>query len=245
LKIAVMQPTFNPWMGYFDLINSVDLFVFLDTVQLAKRSWQTRNRLKINDREHIISIPIKKEVGRDKTRLINAKIANRDWAQKSIKSIEMSYKKANYFNSVFSFVKDLLLDDATFLSTYNSGIIKRVCSAIGISTEFIYSSQLGKLSGSKDRLLFNICKKVEADTYVSPRGSLSYLAENNAGEYFLKENIALYYHNYEHPIYPQVGKIFLPYMGIVDLLLNVGIESAKEVIVSGHKDEIFYKDLRL
>ena len=61
MKLAIMQPTFNPWLGYFDLIDSVDKFIFLDTVQLSQQSWQTRNKLKVQDKEFLFSIPIKKK----------------------------------------------------------------------------------------------------------------------------------------------------------------------------------------
>ena len=60
MKLAIMQPTFNPWLGYFDLIDSVDKFIFLDTVQLSQQSWQTRNKLKVQEKEFMFSIPIQK-----------------------------------------------------------------------------------------------------------------------------------------------------------------------------------------
>jgi len=245
LTVAIMQPTFNPWLGYFDLIESVDLFVFLDTVQLARRSWQTRNRMKISGNEHMISIPVQKEHSRDEMTLNSAKISGFNWAEKALKSIEMSYRKAAYFNSVFPVLKELLLNKQDILSYYNSLIIKEICAQIEIDTKFVNASELGVLSGSKDRLLFDICKRVGAERYLSPQGSLGYLSQSKAGEYFQKENIALYYHDYEHPVYPQVGGGFIPYMGVFDLLLNSGFDKARNVIFSGHKEEIFYKDIQL
>ncbi len=75
MKLAIMQPTFNPWLGYFDLIDYVDEFVFLDTVQLARRSWQVRNKLKVNNKEYMFSLPIKKEKSRDETILKDTRIS--------------------------------------------------------------------------------------------------------------------------------------------------------------------------
>ena len=90
-----MQPTFNPWIGYFDLIDYVDKFIFLDDVQLVKRSWQVRNKLKVNNKEYMFSIPVKKLNTRDETVLKDAEISyeNFDFRDKLKDLILRNYKK--------------------------------------------------------------------------------------------------------------------------------------------------------
>jgi hypothetical protein len=95
---AIMQPTFFPWIGYFDLIDQVESFVFYDDVQLVKRSWQVRNRIKSANGELFLTIPIKKNKTRDELLISEAEIAyDENWQSKHLKSIESAYKKADHF----------------------------------------------------------------------------------------------------------------------------------------------------
>ncbi len=238
-----MQPTFNPWIGYFDLINSVDTFVFLDSVQLEKRSWQTRNKIKLNNSEFIISIPIMRTASRNETSLNKAFLNDNGWHVKALKTIHHAYLKSKYFTEVFPFVENLLNENKyKSLSEYNTNIIKEISLKIGINSKFIFSSNLKNQEGSKDDLLLSICKELDASEYISPQGSSSYLQKNNSGEKYKKSLIKLYYSHYTHPFYNQIGKEFLSYMGIFDLIFNEGFDNALEIIVSGHKNNIYYKD---
>ena len=116
-------------IGYFDLINTADLFVFMDNVQLAKRSWQVRNRIKSSQGELFLSIPIKKLKSRDETNICDAVIDDSSgWRDKHTRSIELAYRNAPFFSDVYLFLKtnrriDLLLSSA-FLPFQVS---KRVC----------------------------------------------------------------------------------------------------------------------
>ena len=99
MKVAIMQPTFNPWLGYFDLIDYVDTFIFLDTVQLNQQSWQTRNKIKVQNKELMIPIPTIKNKNKNKKDLIikDTLIDFRkfDFRKKLLKTIELNYKKVN------------------------------------------------------------------------------------------------------------------------------------------------------
>ncbi|WP_395167158.1 WbqC family protein [Francisella salimarina] len=244
MKLAIMQPTFNPWVGYFDLINSVDIFVFLDNVQLEKRSWQVRNKVKSNDdKEIFISIPIKKIEHRDNTLINTAVINGYDWAKKALKTIKHNYSKSKYFKEVYPFIEKLILNKENYiLSDYNINIIKSVSDKLAIKTSFIRASSINNLEGAKDKLLLSICKSLNASTYISPKGSSVYLQKNNAGEKYKMNRVGLYYSDYVHPRYSQVGRDFIEYLGIFDLLFNEGFENAKSIISSGHREYIYYKD---
>jgi len=240
-----MQPTYNPWLGYFDLMDKVDIFVYLDNVQLVKRSWQVRNRIKTPQGELFLTIPIRKLKSREET-LIKDAVINDDesWRQKHLKSIELNYRKAKFFDSVFPFVKNLILNDFQFLGDFNINLIEKIKKAIGINTLTIRSSEISSVKGKKDELLANICKLLNADIYISPQGSAVYIEKETPGGAFVKRGIELYYHNYEHPVYNQLHGEFLPYMGIIDLLFNEGFENALDIIKEGRRKDFHYKEFR-
>lgn len=240
---AIMQPTFMPWVGYFDLIDSVDKFVFLDDVQLTKRSWQVRNRIKTVQGELYITLPIKKSKHRNEEMINSAKISNFEWVGKTLKTIQANYKKSSCFGEVYPFIEVLLNSKKEMLSDFNSYIILEISKKIGIQTEFLHSSILSS-EGIKDELLSNICLEIGADMYLSPQGSAIYIEEKNAGGAFSKQNIELYYHDYNPISYPQLHGDFIPYMGIFDLLLNVGFEDALNMIRSGRKEKIYFKNYK-
>jgi len=242
---AIMQPTYNPWLGYFDLIDKVDVFVFLDVVQLTKRSWQVRNRIKTPKGELLLSIPVKKTASR-KDLLIKDTLINDDfpWREKHINSIRYNYSRAEHFDEVFPVIRDLILQNTNLLADFNIQIIKSIAERIGIRTEFIRASQLGKLTGKKDELLKNICLLINCDVYISPPGSAEYIESKAPGGEIAKASVELYYHNYKHPIYRQLYGDFIPYMGIFDLLLNEGFDNALNIIKSGRQQDIYYLDYR-
>ena len=242
--VAIMQPTYNPWLGYFDLIDKVDVFVFLDNVQLEKCSWQVRNKIKSSQGEIFLSIPVRRPKGLH-TSILEALLDDtHDWRRKHLRSIYINYRKAHYFNDVFPFVKDLILNNIKYLADFNINFIEEIKKVIGINTPTIRSSSLTGVEGKKDNLVANICKLLNADTYISPPGAAIYIEKDVPGGAFAKNGIELYYHNYEHPVYNQLYGEFLPYMGIIDLLFNEGFENALDIIKEGRRKDFHYKEFR-
>lgn len=242
---AIMQPTYLPWLGYFDLMDQVDFFVFLDSVQMTRRSWQVRNRILTHNGELFLTIPVK-DGSRSETYLNNALIADDvKWRGKHLQTIEMSYKKRPYFHEVFEFIYPLINEGSTILGDLNIVIIESIAKRIGITTELKKSSDLNDLQGQKEERLIEICKQIGCRTYVSPQGSSAYIESEREGGLFLENGINLFYMNYEHPVYEQYSrKDFVPFMGIIDLLFNVGFDGSLEVIRSGHKSPLTYKEFR-
>lgn len=229
-----MQPTFNPWIGYFELINSVDTFIFLDTVQLNQQSWQTRNKVKAQNKELMVSIPIKKSKNKSELTINEAHIdfSKFDFRKKLMKTLEQNYIKSKYFDEVHDFVKELVLFDTQSLSEYNINMITRISKKLNIETEFIILSQTDYMSHkNKSDLVLDICKYFGADEYYSPIGSKEYL-EKSLDDFNL-ENIQITYQNYSHPKYNQRGVNFIPYIGILDLLFNEGMSASLDIINSG------------
>jgi hypothetical protein len=229
-----MQPTFNPWIGYFDLIDYVDLFVFLDTVQLNQQSWQTRNKIKINGTESIFSIPIAKTKHKQELLIKDATIDTRkfDFRKKLKKSIFLEYKKAKYFATSYPLLEEMINYQTESLSKYNINIITAIAKKMGIETEIVTTSQLEKISeATKEDLVLDICEYFNAKQYVSPIGAKEYLEHGR--KKFDKKNIEILYQIYHHPAYNQLGDTFIPYIGIFDLILNEGFERSMETIRSG------------
>lgn len=232
MKGAIMQPTYLPWLGYFAMIDDVELFIFLDDVQLEKRSWQVRNRIKECDgKELMLSIPLH-TLGRDVTRICDAQFADSKWYIKHLASIRQCYRKSKYYNEIFPFIEDIYRRDYRCLSDFNICFITTICEYLQIKTPLKKSSDFKNILGSKDELLVNICNACGIDRYLSAKGSAIYIENKEIGGAFSKTRIQLEYQNYRHPQYKQLGNEFMPYMGIIDLLFNEG-EHSLSIIRSG------------
>lgn len=240
-----MQPTYMPWIGYFSMIDKVDTFVFLDDVQLVQRSWQVRNKIKSNDKELMLTIPLMKDRSREDM-FINNTSYNRqeNWKEKHLKAIKHSYAKARYFDEVYSFIQGLYASEQPSVAHFNMNIIINICNKLGITTNIMTSSDLDKKEGKKDVLLANICEALHADCYLSAQGSAEYIEAKSPGGEFARRNIELYYHMYHHPTYTQLGQTFIPYIGIFDILFNEGFQHSLEIIKSGNMPDLHYLDYR-
>jgi len=177
-KLGIMQATFNPWIGYFDLIDYVDEFIFLDTIQLNQQSWQTRNKIKINNKEHMISLPIIKNISKEDLLIKDALLDFRkfDFRKKLIKTLDQNYSKAKFFNEVNEFIKSIVLFNTNNLQEYNINLITNISKKLNINTKTRILSQTNFLNSSKkDKLVLEICKHFNCTKYISPIGSKEYL----------------------------------------------------------------------
>ncbi|WP_274521014.1 WbqC family protein [Neobacillus niacini] len=234
-----------PWIGYFSMIDKVDVFVFLDDVQLVKRSWQVRNKIKSNGKELLLTIPIVKDKKRNDMLIQNSSYCKKEnWKEKHLKSINHSYSKAKCYYEVYPFIEKIYWKNHASIAQFNIDIIKRICEKIGITSRLIVSSNINKNKGKKDELLANICESINVRRFLSAQGAVPYIEENNPGGEFTERKIELYYHMYNHPIYPQLGNDFISHMGIFDLLFNTGFDHALEIIRSGNEKDLFYLDYR-
>jgi len=230
---VIMQPTYLPWIGYFDLIDQADTFVFLDSVQFDKRSWQQRNRIKTYNGELFLTVPVKTK-GRRNQKISEVEIdCTQDFPKKHLRTIEHNYSKAEYFAYYWDELNSLLKQDYRYLVELNIALTKWFKRMLGIHAELVRSSMLD-VKGRKVQLLVEICNSVGAKRYLSPIGSRKYIEKTNL---FEKQGIELYYQNYSHPEYIQLFKGFIPYMSILDLLLNEGKISLK-ILRSGRKENI-------
>jgi len=224
--VSISQPTFFPWIGYFNIIKNSDIFIFLDNVKFEKRSWQMRNRLKLvqDDNEESVWINIPTKIINSKTIINDVKIDNtQNWKRKHLQSFKVNYGES--FKNL-KFLREMYEQEWENLVDFNIDFITNCCKFLEIKTKIFRASEQ-KVEGTKSKLLVNICKKFSATKYLSTIGAKDYL-ENDKGLFF-KENIEIKYHEYSQPKYKQNGKKFLEKLSILDLLFNEG-ENSKNFI---------------
>jgi hypothetical protein len=226
MKVAIMQPTFLPWLGYFSLINSVDKFVFLDIVQFENRSWQQRNRILNNNQVQWVTVPVSLPTGQA-TKIKEVKINHEHYsASKIIKTLEHAYSKAEWTKFTLENVGPRLKNAGNSLSELNMELVVQLSPLLGIETEFVYAGEL-EVTGEKADLLLDICQKIGATTYISPVGSRVYLDDFNG---FNESQIQVEYQEYTHPAYKQLSTSFVSHLSIVDALCNIGIKETASLI---------------
>jgi hypothetical protein len=225
--VVVMQPTYLPWLGYFDLIDQSDLFVFLDSVQFEKQSWQQRNRIKTSQGPLWLTVPVYQNLSQN---ISDVCINNKErWKNKHWMSLKMNYIRSRFWTEYSAILKKVYTQDWNLLLDLNIHLIEVICQIIGIRYNFIRTSQIKEISGKKSDLLISTCKALNADVYLSPQGSRAYLQSDKK---FKDHGISLKFHQYKHPIYPQLYGEFIPYLSLIDLVMNTG-NDALDFIVSG------------
>lgn len=244
MRCAIVQPTYLPWMGYFDLIDQVECFVFLDHVQMVKRSWDTRNRIRTSNGIVWLTVPVLSTTHRDARTFTNAPTDDaQPWRRKHRRSIELAYKHAPCFESVFQEVASALESEVRCLADLNIAIIQRLCVGLSIRSRFLRSSTLEGVAGTRDPLLVSICRAVGADAYLSPIGAATYIERRNPAGAFRGSGIDLSYAQYEHPVYAQHHPGFVSHLSVVDLLMNHGWEKGRQLLLSGRRSPVSSSEL--
>lgn len=228
LKSVIIQPTFIPWLGYFDLIDQSDICVYLDHVQFDYRSWQHKNKIKdASQKELLLTVPVKN--GETKQKLKDVLIQNdTNYTRKHINSIFFNYKKCKYFEEIFPEIKKILNKKHTHLTQLNYNLINYFCKYLKINSKFIKSSTLNT-SKNKDELILEILGIIDSSNYYSPAGSVDYLKKNKK---FNEKKINVFFQEYECKKYNQLHGDFIDHLSILDLIMNEGPKS-KQIILSG------------
>lgn len=218
MRIAIHQPQYIPWLGYFDKMDSSDVFVILDDVQYKKNEWQNRNKIRNAESWQWLTVPVKYEFGQamDQVKLEEGS----GWRAKHLKSIELNYSRAPHYKEHQPFFADLYGKETRTIADVNTLFIEYLKTALGINAKLVRSSELNIRTASTRRLV-DICKALGGDTYLSGAGGAEYLDETM----FSSSGIALEYQDYKHPVYKQVFEGFEPYMSVIDLLFCEGDNS--------------------
>jgi hypothetical protein len=233
-RAAILQSAYIPWRGYFDLISSVDEFIFYDDVQISKGDWRNRNIIRTNNGNKWLTIPIPKK-NRIHMNICDIHCSNDSWRKDHINKINDSYCKSPYYQDIIDVINPLYYMEETRLSSINEKFIRRICEYLGISTRISWSSEYEASAGKSQRLA-DLCRAVDADVYVSGPAAKDYLDI----DLFRKAGIEVEWFSYESlKPYPQLHGSFEGMVSIVDLLFNVGprsnmyIPSCEKLLGSG------------
>ena len=229
MKIAIMQPYFFPYIGYFQLINAVDKFVFYDDVNFIKHGWINRNNILVNNQKHLFSLPIKKISSFKKINetKINENIFNKEKV-KLLKTIDQSYKKAPNFYEIKSIITSVFNIESNYISEFAKKSIVEILKFLEIETKIVLSSSIyknDKLSAT-DRLI-DVCKKEKAETYINPIGGKELYSKMN----FKKQGIKLCFLKSYDTIYKQYDKPFISGLSIIDVLMFNSKEDVKNLLL--------------
>jgi hypothetical protein len=216
MRIAIMQPYFFPYIGYFQLINSVDEFIIYDNIEYAKKGWINRNRILVNGNDMYITLPLKK--GSDYAHVRERELSD-DWGvekKKMLNRIKESYRKAPQFLTVFPIMEQILLFEETNLFRFILNSIKVINEYLGINTPITISSSVEidhtLKAGEKVKAL---CKALNGKTYINPIGGLELYSK----EEFTNEGIELQFLKTDNIVYTQLKNEFVPFLSIIDVMM--------------------------
>jgi hypothetical protein len=222
ITVAISQPTFLPWLGYFNLIASADVFVLLDTVQFEKQSWQSRNRVRTTQGDvQWLSVPVSNQPLSTPIQTIHIAPSPPGWRRKQLKTLEQHLRRTPFFEETETLYKTVLGESAThtFLADLNIEFIQATSQMLGIDTHLVRCSDL-PVDGKRADFLLNICQHFGATTYLSNAGSAVYLEASRSD--FSAAGVNILYQDWPHPEYSQNGPGFVSHLSCVDAIACMG-----------------------
>lgn len=222
-----MQPYFLPYVGYWQLMASVDMFVVYDNIEYTKKGWINRNRFLLNGKDEVFSIPLKK--GSDFLYVNQRRVGDcflQD-KEKLLRRWQAAYRKAPYFESVFPIMEEILGSEERNLFEFIFNSLQIIRHVLGIKSRLIISSQVDvdhALKG-QDKVLA-LCEALNATEYVNPIGGLDLYGRAA----FAERGVALYFQKARSIEYSQMGNSFVPNLSILDVLMFCGQERARQLL---------------
>jgi hypothetical protein len=235
LIVAVHQPQYLPWLGYFDKIRRADIFCYLDCVQYKKNDWQNRNRIKTAQGWQWLTVPVR---FRFPEKISEVKI-NRtvNWRKKHLQALVTNYRRSPFFEQYIDLFEQIYSTNWEYIAELNVHVIERLKSALGMKNKpAIQSSPLDLREDPTDRLI-DICKELKADTYLSGQDGIKYMDL----ERFKQNDIEVVIQDFEHPNYPQMFKGFEVNMSAIDLLFNCGPGSMDKICEANSMRKLWTK----
>jgi hypothetical protein len=226
--VAIMQPTYLPYLGYFELIAQADVFVLLDDVQFERRSWQSRNRIFGAAGEVTLTVPVRKHARETLIRDVEID-DDQPWREKHLTSMRHAYGARPHFAEAVAFLEEALMRGSGRLCGLTGGLIEAAAGKLGLKAEIVSGSALARPGWRSDHLL-EICRATGADIYLSTTGSRDYLEADGV---FAAAGLPVRYHSFTPRPYPQGRVEFTPYMAFVDAVANLGWEATAAILDRG------------
>ncbi|NLB55040.1 MAG: WbqC family protein [Lentisphaerae bacterium] len=215
MKIGIMQPYFVPYIGFWQLLNAVDQYVIYDDVNFIKGGWINRNRILVQGKPQYFNIQME---GASPFKKINEINVNSSvvWREKAMKTIDLAYRKAPYFNTVYPLIEKIIFCGENNLAQFVTNSIRCICDYLDITTRLIISSEFeqDRALRGQDRVL-DICSRLQATEYYNAIGgrelySKDAFAQNGIELHFLKTNDIMY---------QQFENDYTPYLSIIDVMM--------------------------
>ncbi|MGG3800904.1 WbqC family protein [Metabacillus fastidiosus] len=226
--VAIHQPNFFPWIGYFHKIAKADVFVFLDDIpipQTGRGSYINRVKILMQGQSKWLTCPIIR--GKSRQIIKDVRMDNQQaWKEKTIKTLTFNYRKAPYYKETMEWLTPLLMRKTEYLSEYNMENIRFISNLLEIKTNFQLQSGFQSTLSSTE-LLIDLVNCVGGKTYYSGKGGHNYQEEDR----FKEEGINLVYQDFASFTYPQLNtENFISGLSIIDCFFNLGIENSKKML---------------
>ena len=223
MRLAAHQPQYLPWLGYFDKMDRVDLFVLLDVVQYKKNEWQNRNRIRTPEGWQWLTVPVHY---RFPMRILDVGIDRASpWRRKHREALRIHYAHAAHRAGVLPAIEALLDESCADLAGLNMRSVKLLAGLLGIRTPIVAASSLGDLPEGADERLIHLCRHFSCSTYVAGAGGRAYMDL----EAYRRARIEVVFQSFRHPVYPQAYPGFETGLSAADFLLNEGPDSIARV----------------
>jgi hypothetical protein len=226
-SVAIHQPNFLPWLGYFDKIRRADVFVVLDTAQYSRGSWTNRVKMLVSGGPSWVTVPIVRAHGGFQS-ISDTQIDNHTpWREKVLKTIELNYRKAPHFDAVFPWLSELIHSPISGIGAYNLSAIRAIMSALHLDLEKLrLASGLGA-DGTATTLLASLVRAAGGDTYLAGGGASEY--QDDA--IFSESGVQVRYQAFSHPTYRQLNSSeFVAGLSVVDALMNCGFDGTADLL---------------
>ncbi len=215
MTLAIMQPYFLPYIGYFQLLHAVDRFVLYDDVNFINRGWVNRNNILLAGKPHLFTIPLQNASQNKKIYEVSLS-EDQAWRKKMVKTMQQAYQKAPYFEVVFPILESILTSPAESIADLCYVSIRSIADYLDLKTEIIPTSRKYRndLLKGQERIL-SICKLEQANRYINPIGG----QELYDKEIFAEQDIELFFIKSKPVSYPQLKNSFVPWLSILDVLM--------------------------
>ena len=228
--VAIHQPNFFPWLGYFDKIARADVFVILDHIQFNKSrpgNWSNRVQMAVSGQAAWVTMPVVRayEGGR---RIDEMLIDNgAPWRKKLLQLLRSNYGRAAAFRETFPFVADLVENPTDRVADYNIAAVTAVCARLGLRTDHLVRSSQIPVGGRATDMLVALVRQTGGTRYLAGGGSSGYQEDGK----FHAAGIDVEYQQFQHPVYEQRGAAaFLPGLSILDVLFNCGFDGTARLL---------------
>jgi hypothetical protein len=228
--VAIHQPNFLPWLGWFDKLARADVFILLDHVQFPRTSRGTyvnRVKLLVGAKATWVTAPIVR--ARGSVQRIDEVLVDdaQPWREKALRTVEHNYRRAPAFEDTFPLLDEILTHTSDRLAELNEHGLRRLAQTIGLdAAKFVRSSSLSPRAASTE-LLIELTKAVDGTTYLAGGLAGSTYQED---EKFAEAGVELRYQRFEHPVYAQAVEPFVPGLSIVDALMSCGAEATRALL---------------